>query len=201
MGSIASLAGNTADATRYNVSCKMLESWYVLVHVLTFRASVPQTLAKEYSTQIVSSAMASTNDHLKLTYDSDDSSWSQLYNLLPDKLYDLGLFDADFYQMQAVWYARQACEHSFCPCPEEASADAPFAPFAVPYGVPLDSQSDGSKTDFSLWMAGIYHDNSTMRDIFIEGVYDYLVFGSSGQAVPDYYSANNATQIGGFVNR
>ena len=72
---------------------------------------------------------------------------------------------------------------------------------AVPYGVPLDSQSDGSKTDFSLWMAGVYHDNSTMRDIFIEGVYDYLVFGSSGQAVPDYYSANNATQIGGFVNR
>lgn len=152
--------------------------------------------------------MASTDDHLKLTYNSEDSSWSQLYNLLPDKLFNLGLFDADFYQMQATWYARQACE-----CPQttfEGSRTSLtmfmivslcFAPALVPYGVPLDSQSDGSKTDFSLWMAGVYHDNSTMRDVFIEGVYDYLVFGSSGQAVPDYYSANNATQIGGFVNR
>jgi hypothetical protein len=71
----------------------------------------------------------------------------------------------------------------------------------VPYGIPLDSQSDGTKTDFSLWMAGTYYDNATLRDTFIDGVYNFLSYGSNGQAVPDYYDANNATQIGGFVNR
>jgi hypothetical protein len=52
--------------------------------------------------------MASTNEHLKLTYQSDDSSWSQLYNLYPDKLFGLGVFDDTFYSMQAAWYSKEA---------------------------------------------------------------------------------------------
>lgn len=72
---------------------------------------------------------------------------------------------------------------------------------AVPYGIPLDSQGQGTKTDFSLWMAGAYQDNTTLRDIIIDGVYNFLAYGQNGQAVPDYYDAKNATQIGGFVDR
>ena len=72
-----------------------------------------QTTAQQYATQIVSNAMASTGDHLKLTYQSDDSSWSQLYNAYPDKLFNLGVFDEGFYSMQAAWYAGQACTPSF----------------------------------------------------------------------------------------
>lgn len=56
--------------------------------------------------------MASTGDHLKLTYQSGDSSWSQLYNAYPDKLFNLGVFDEGFYSMQAAWYASQACKSS-----------------------------------------------------------------------------------------
>lgn len=86
MGSLAASVNNTDDAAHYN------------------------TLAKQYSTQIIANAMASTNDHLKLTYDGADSSWSTLYNLLPDKMFGLDIFDNSFYEMQASWYGRQARE-------------------------------------------------------------------------------------------
>lgn len=32
-----------------------------------------------------------------------------------------------------------------------------------------------------MWMSAIYHTNSTLRDLFINGVYDFLVQGESGE--------------------
>lgn len=84
MGALADLMNNTADSTRYTA------------------------LAKQYATQVVSSSMASTKDHLKLTYNAMDSSWSSLYNMMPDKIFNLGVFDEDVYQMQGQWYGKQA---------------------------------------------------------------------------------------------
>lgn len=51
---------------------------------------------------------------------------------------------------------------------------------AVPYGIPLDSRSQRTKTDFALWMAGVYDSNSTLRDAFINGVVDFLAYGETG---------------------
>lgn len=108
MGAIASLVGNTADSTLYNVS--------ICIHPCANLSDARcQTTAKQYAAQVISNAMASTNDHLKLTYQSEDSSWSQLYNLYPDKLFDLGLFGDEFYAIQAAWYGRQARESPFAP--------------------------------------------------------------------------------------
>lgn len=53
---------------------------------------------------------------------------------------------------------------------------------AVQYGVPLDSRAINVKTDFAMWMSAIYHDNSTLRDTFINGVYDFLTYGESGES-------------------
>ncbi|KAK9899072.1 putative glutaminase A [Cystobasidium minutum MCA 4210] len=155
MGQIASALGKTSDANHYT------------------------TLAKQYSTQIISSAMATTRDHVKLTYNSSDDSWSSLYNLLPDRMFGLNIFNDSFYAMQGAWYAGEA----------------------LPYGVPLDSRAINVKTDFAMWMSAIYHGNSTLRDTFINGVYDFLTYGESGQALPDLYNGQNASQVGGFVAR
>lgn len=51
---------------------------------------------------------------------------------------------------------------------------------SVQYGIPLDSRSIDVKTDFAMWMSAIYHTNSTLRDLFINGVYDFLDYGESG---------------------
>lgn len=84
MSRIAATLGNTADALSYL-----------------------QT-AQAYSNQVITLAMASTRDHLKLTYQSSDDSWSMLYNLLPDKVFGLQLFSDSLYTMQGNWYASKA---------------------------------------------------------------------------------------------
>ena len=86
MGALAALLNNTEDATYYT------------------------DLSKQYGAEVIASAMASTNDHMKLTYNSPDDTWSSLYNMLPDKVFNLGIFNDSTYQMQAEWYSKQARE-------------------------------------------------------------------------------------------
>lgn len=57
--------------------------------------------------------MASTGDHVKLTYNSSDDTWSSLYNLLPDRMFGLNIFNDSFYAMQGSWYASEACRRMF----------------------------------------------------------------------------------------
>jgi hypothetical protein len=135
MGALADLVNNTADSSNYT------------------------SLAKQYATTIVSTALASTGDHLKLTYGSDDTTWSSLYNLMPDKVFGLNVFPDSFYAMQAAWYGK----------------------VAEPYGVPLDSRGEGVKSDFALWMAATYNDNATLRDTFVDGVWNFLNYGQTGE--------------------
>lgn len=135
MGALAELVNNNADATNYT------------------------SLAKQNANVIAQAALASTGDHLKLTYQSDDDTWSSLYNLMPDKAFGLNVFPDSFYAMQAAWYGKKA----------EA------------YGVPLDSRGEGIKSDFALWMAAAYNDNATLRDTFVDGVWNFLNYGQTGE--------------------
>lgn len=73
-------------------------------------------------------------------------------------------------------------------------------PQLVPYGIPLDSRTVRTKTDFAVWTSATFDSNTTLRDLFINGIYDFLVSGSTGQAFPDLYDASNAT-ASAFVNR
>lgn len=84
MGQIAATVGQAADATLYT------------------------STAQRYSNEVIAQAMATTKDHLKLSYGSSDDTWSTLYNLLPDKVFGLNLFSDAFYAMQGAWYAKQA---------------------------------------------------------------------------------------------
>ena len=73
-------------------------------------------------------------DHYRLTFDGE-GTWSQKYNLVWDKVLGLNIFGDEVVNTELEWYKKQF----------------------NPYGLPLDSRRQYSKTDWQLWtgsMAG-----------------------------------------------
>ena len=74
-------------------------------------------------------------DHYKLAFDQD-GTWSMKYNMVWDKLLGLNLFTQKVYDLELAYYKQQL----------------------RPYGLPLDSRSDYTKTDWQLWCAALFDD-------------------------------------------
>lgn len=81
-------------------------------------------------------------DHYKLAFDQP-GSWSVKYNMVWDKLLSLGLFCQQVYDRELAWYRKQL----------------------RPYGLPLDSRADYTKSDWQLWAATMLGDQSFFDQI------------------------------------
>lgn len=83
MSEIASLVGNTEEASNYS------------------------SIATSYVTKFQTYAQSTTGAHLTLNY-GNESSWGLTYNLFGDKLLGLNLFPESLYEQQTAWYATVA---------------------------------------------------------------------------------------------
>jgi hypothetical protein len=83
MAQLATMAGQTADATHY------------------------RSTAKSYIGQWETKALDTAGDHLKLAYDQD-STWSLKYNGYADRLLKTGLVPASVANIEASWYQTRA---------------------------------------------------------------------------------------------
>jgi hypothetical protein len=94
--------------------------------------------------------VAADDDHFRLAFDKPNT-WSQKYNLVWDRILGLNVFPPAVAEMEVAYYLKMR----------------------QPYGVPLDSRTHLTKTDWSFWSASLATNQDDFEAI-ISPIYDYL---------------------------
>ncbi len=115
-------------------------------------------------------------DHYRLAFDKADT-WSIKYNLAWDKLFKLNIFDEDIFETEISYYKTKINE----------------------YGLPLDSRSDYTKSDWQMWSTVLCNDIQ-YRDSIISAMRKMLTDTEDRVPFTDWYFSSTAIQRG-FQNR
>ena len=110
--------------------------------------------------------VAAEGDHYRLAFDKPNT-WSQKYNLVWDRILGLNIFPAEVAQKEIVHYKKVMQR----------------------YGVPLDSRTHLTKTDWSFWSATLA-DNQADFEAIISPIYDYLNETTARDPLADSYETD-----------
>ena len=116
--------------------------------------------------------VAADGDHFRLAFDKPNT-WSQKYNLVWDRILGLNVFPPSVAQMEVAHYKKVMQR----------------------YGVPLDSRTHLTKTDWSFWSATLA-DNQADFEAIISPAYDYLNQTTARDPVADSYETDNVKSGG-----
>jgi hypothetical protein len=129
-------------------------------------------LARQYARHWIDVALDVDRDHFRIAFDQP-KTWSQKYNLVWDKLLGLGTFPAEVARMEIAYYKKVARR----------------------YGVPLDSRTRLTKTDWSVWSATLAETQGDFESI-VAPIQDYLNATSARLPFVDSYLTNDAASDG-----
>ena len=107
--------------------------------------------------------VAADDNHYRLAFDRPNS-WSQKYNLVWDQILGLNVFPSEVAQKEVAHY-KSVMQR---------------------YGVPLDSRTHLTKTDWSIWSATLA-DNQADFEGMIAPIYDYLNHTTTRDPISDSY--------------
>ncbi len=124
-----------------------------------------KSLAVEYGKHWMT--VAADGDHYRIAFDKPNS-WSQKYNLVWDKLLGLGVFPAEVAKKEIAYYKTRLER----------------------YGVPLDSRTKLTKTDWCLWTATMA-DSQADFEAIVSPIYDYVNKTSARLPFVDSYLTDN----------
>ena len=94
---------------------------------------------------------AADGEKYKMAFDAKNT-WSIKYNMVWDKLFRMGLFSDEVYDRELAWYKTK---------------------FNT-YGLPLDSRSDYTKSDWLLWTATMMGDEEFFNRV-VDTMYEFVV--------------------------
>jgi len=123
------------------------------------------SLAREYARHWTTAA--ADGDHSRIAFDKPNT-WSQKYNLVWDKLLDLHVFPPEVARHEVIYYKKKIQR----------------------YGVPLDSRTRLTKTDWSFWSATLAADRAGF-EAMVSPIYDYLNETTARLPFVDSYSTND----------
>jgi hypothetical protein len=126
--------------------------------------------AKEYAQHWME--VAGDGDHYRIAFDRPNT-WSQKYNLIWDKLLGLDIFPREVAQNEVAYYKKMIER----------------------YGVPLDSRTKLTKTDWSLWSATLADDRRDFEAI-VSPIFDYLNDTTARLPFVDSYVTDNPKSDG-----
>lgn len=116
--------------------------------------------------------MANEGDHYKLTFDKSNS-WSQKYNLVWDKVFQLGIFDKAIFDKELKYYLTKQNE----------------------YGLPLDSRANYTKSDWIMWTATLSSDSATFEK-FIKPIHKFVNETTDRVPMTDWFNTDSKKQVG-----
>jgi hypothetical protein len=119
---------------------------------------------------------AADGGHYRLAFDKPNT-WSQKYNLVWDNILGLNIFPPNVAQKEVAHY-KSVMQR---------------------YGVPLDSRTHLTKTDWSLWSATLA-DNQRDFEFLVSPIYDYLNETTARDPLADSYETDKV-QSGGMHAR
>jgi hypothetical protein len=110
--------------------------------------------------------VAAEGDHFRLAFDKP-GTWSQKYNLVWDRILGLNIFPPSVAQKEVAHYKTVMQR----------------------YGLPLDSRTHLSKTDWTVWSATLAENQSDFEAI-ISPAYDYLNTSPTRDPISDSYETD-----------
>ena len=116
--------------------------------------------------------VADAGDHSLLAFDKPNT-WSQKYNLVWDRILNLGVFPSSVARKEVEFYKT----------------------VLQPYGVPLDSRTHLTKTDWSFWSATLATDRDGFETL-TSPIYDYLNHTSARSPLVDSYVTDDIKSDG-----
>lgn len=114
--------------------------------------------------------MALEGDHYRLAFDQKDT-WSIKYNLVWDKIFGWNIFDADVYETEIAYYKTKFNR----------------------YGLPLDSRSDYTKSDWEMWATRL-SDDKEFEEMIINSLWDMCNESHSRVPFTDWYYTSTAVE-------
>ena len=166
-------AGHWAHNCNLSVKAIMGVAGYALIAEMKGLKDVSQKyMAKAKNMAAVWEQNALDGDHYRLAFDRPDT-WSQKYNMVWDKLWDINIFPNNPMAKEIPYYLTVQNR----------------------YGLPLDCRRDYTKSDWIMWTAAMA-DSPEQFGQFVTPLWDYINETPSRVPISDWSDTKTAQMVG-----